>query len=279
LLTRIDVVKGDGSDDLVLSLPILGATPKSSLLVQKVTGLGPADINLFIGDFSRDGGIYQGRRVGNRNPVMTITLNPDPALDETVKSLRETLYKAFVDPLVDADFVKLNLIDDVDDVRYLVGYTEKFETDPFDVETVAQISMLCPDPYIRDNDEIVLTDVSGWVTVPFTYNGTAETGFETMISISSATSFLTLENNGKTMVFEYSFLTGDEVYINTTRGARSLTLVRSSVESSLLAALTPESPWLELHSQGNVMKVYGETSGDTIATIQSLSYRQAYWGI
>lgn len=277
MLTQVGVEFGDNQE---MILPILGVTPKSSLLIQRITGLNPADITLFIGDFSRDGGTYQGRRVGNRNIVMTIDLNPNPALGETVSGLREILYKIFVDPLVDNDYVKLNLYTDDGRVRYLVGYTEKFETELFSVETMAQISMLCPDPYLRDDSEIVLTNGIGWIQVPFTYEGTAETGFEVTINITTPTSTLTLENNGKTMVITRPFVVGEQVKIKTVRGSRSLTVIPLvGDEVSILGGLSPSSPWLELHSQANTMKVYGETVGDVVASIVELRYVQTYWGI
>ena len=84
MLKQIDVVYGTEEDEQALSLPILGLTPKDSLLLRKVTGLNPPDVNLFIGDYSRDGGTYQGRRVESRNVVLTIDLNPNPALGDTV---------------------------------------------------------------------------------------------------------------------------------------------------------------------------------------------------
>lgn len=329
MLTQIDV----DSENAFL-VPILGVTPKDSLLIRKITGLNPPDIQLFIGDYARDGGIYQGRRVGNRNVVLTFDLNPNPALGETISGLRELLYKAFVDPLVDADYIKLTLHDDLGRVRYLVGYTEKFETEVFDVETMAQISIICPDPYIRDDVETVKTPSdyttnpnSGWTIVPFTYNGTAETGFEVEILITVATSVLTLENNGKTMVINKAFSVGDRVLIGTVRGSRYITVTTglgagaplpfdpthnyvvndlviynggiykmttdlndglapdvslsewTYLSTSAIASLLSTSPWLELHSQANTLKVYGATTANVVATIRSLSYVQAYWGV
>lgn len=275
MLTQIDV----NSENAFL-VPILGATPKDSLLVRKITGLNPPDINLFIGEYSRDGGIYQGRRVGNRNVVITFDLNPNPALGETVSGLREMLYKAFVDPSVEADYLQLNFHDDQGRERYVVGYTEKFETDIFDIETVAQISLICPDPYIRDMEETVLTDASGWTSVPFTYGGTAETGFSVSITVNSNTSTLTLENNSRSMVIQRSFVTGDVVNINTNRGSRSITVTPSGGSpSSIIANLTPASPWLELHSQSNTMRVYGTTVANVVAGIHELRFRTAYWGV
>jgi hypothetical protein len=223
VLTQIDVMS-----DTVFELPILGVTPKSSLLLQKVTGLNPPDRSLFIGDYSQDGGIYQGRRVGARNVVFTINLNPNPAFGETVASLRQNLYKAFIDPQVDGDYLKFVLHDDTNAERYLVGYCEKFEADPFDSETMCQVSLICPDPYIRDNQDTILEQPTGWITVPFTYEGTAETGFIVRIYITTPTNYLTLYNNGKTMKLwnPDGYAVGDLVIINTIRGQRSITVTK-----------------------------------------------------
>ena len=289
MLTKIDV-----DSENAFFLPILGVTPKDSLLIRQVTGLNSADINLFIGDYARDGGIYQGRRVGNRNIVLTIDLNPNPALGETVSGLRELLYKAFLDPQVDADYIKLAFHDDTGNVRYLVGYTEKIETDIFSPETTVQISIICPDPYLRDEVETTLENTPGWITVPpFTYQGTADTGFEVEIVINTATPTLTLSNNSVTdtttdplynqgrMIITRDFVVGDSVYINTNRGSRDIILTPSGGGDpiSLIGGLSPLSPWLELHSQSNVMKVAGATPTSVVAAITSLKYRPAYWGI
>lgn len=223
MLTQIDVMSDDAFE-----MPILGVTPKNSFLIKKVTGLNPPDRSLFIGDYSQDGGIYQGRRVGSRNVVLTIDLNPNPALGETVSYLREKLYKAFIDPQVDGDYLKLLLTDDDNNERYLVGYCEKFETDIFDVETMCQISMICPDPYIRSNYDTVLYNGTGWVQVPFSYEGTAETGFIARMNVTFPTSVIALRNNKKTMYFEHSYSVDDILIVNTSPGQRSLSLTKPS---------------------------------------------------
>lgn len=279
MLTQIDVVYGDELGEQALALPIAGITLKDSLLIRSVTGLSPPDIDLFIGDYARDGGIYQGRRVGNRNVVMTIDLNPNPALGESVSGLRALLYKTFVDPLVDADYIQLILHDDELADRYLVGYTEKLETEIFSSDTLAQVSIICPDPYIRDENQTILTHLTGWITVPFTYTGTAETGFVVEIKITASTPTLTFVNNSRTMVITYPFLSEDVITINTNRGARDITLKRAGVVSPLIARLSPLSRWLELHSQANIMTVYGAASTNLNAVIKKLTYSPTYWGV
>jgi Phage tail protein len=217
-------------NDAQVNLPILGVTPKNSLLIQKVTGLNPPDRSLFIGDYSQDGGIYQGRRVGSRNIVFTINLNPNPALGETVSSLRESLYKAFIDPQVDGDYLKVVLHDEAGNERYLVGYCEKFESEIFDVETMCQISMICPDPYIRDNTDTIHIQPTGWTSFPYVYQGSAETGFIVRIYVTTQTNKITLNNNDKVMKLEApsNYGVGDIIIINTIRGQRSITLTTTS---------------------------------------------------
>lgn len=279
MLKQVDLVYSNESGEQALALKILDLSPKDSLHVRKITGLDPPGIDLFIGEFSRDGGLYQGRRVPSRNPVITFDIRPNYANGETVAGWREILYKIFLDPRVDADYSQIILREDDGRSRYLVGYAEKFETEIFDIETMCQVSLICPDPYIRDLQETVLTDPFGWLTVPFTYGGTAETGFEVSITITNNTPTLTLVNNGKTMVVTYPFLVGDVVYFNTNRGSRNITVTRAGVTTTLIAQLSPSSRWLELHSAANSMGVYGATPAVRPAGIRSLTYTAAYWGI
>lgn len=281
MLTSIDVVC-----DNTFTMTVIGATPKDSLIVQSLSGLGPPDISLFVGDYARDGGVYTGRRVQTRNPVFTIKINPNFANNETVSGWREILYKAFVDPTVNGDDVTLILHDDILADRMLTGYVEKFETEPFSADTVVTISMICPDPYIRDAAE---TDLSGsWTNVPFVYQGTAETGFEVDVNVTVATPILTLDNNGYKMVFNYSdptggsltsFQVGDVLHVNTKPGERAVTLTSGGVVYDVLYMLDVDSPWLSLHSQSNTLQIYGADSSSTVASITTLKYVTTYWGV
>ena len=288
MLTKVRVHSDDPID-----LPIIGATPKDSLLVRQITGIEPPDINLFVGDYSRDGGIYTGRRVGTRNIVMTIQLNPNPADGETVSQIRSRLHKSFINPQPEAEYLKLSFHLDDERVLYAVGYVEKFESDIFSQETLVQISLICPDPYFRDDIPTTLTSLSGWTTVPFDYEGTAQVGFGATIHVNTATSRLILANNTVTdnvsdpnyprgrMILNKSFAPGDMIFINTQSGDRSIYHLPAGggVSGSAISALDPRSQWLSLHSSSNSMKVYGATPLEQVATIRQLSFVQAYWGL
>lgn len=309
MLTQIEVEFGERSAPSALVIPIIGATPRDSLLVRKIDGLNPPKSNLFIGDYAQDGGTYQGRRVGLRNVVLTIELNPNPALGETISGLRELLEKIFMDPLTDRDYVKVNFFDDLDRIRYVVGYAESFETDIFDsVDNLVQVSLICPDPYIRNNERLMLRNAMGWTSVPMLYDGTAETGFDVEIYVAAPAPQLVLDLNGFKMELVGPFIKGQMIYMNTERGSRAL-LLSTTTElaawyaipgnedkwpseawaglealdqtTSLIANLTSASDWLELHSQANTMKVYSTTSDppDGAFAVRKLSYLPSYWGI
>lgn len=271
MLTQIDV-----QCDNPFYMSVLGARPRDSLILQSVTGLGPPDKSLYIGDYSRDGGVYGGRRVGTRNPVLTIQMNPNYGKGETVEGWRDILHRAFNDPFVGGDAVSLILRDDIKPDRVLTGYCEKFDDEMFQQETVVQISLICPDPYIRD---VLPTTIEGaYQTVPFDYKGTAEAGFEIWMQLQATTSTLTLDNNGQTMILTYPFLAGDEVYVNTKPGQRQIKLTRGGVDYDILYALYSQSPWLTLHSQKNLLQTYGEDPSNFVASVTKLIYTQLWWG-
>lgn len=250
MITQIDVMSEDA-----FALPILGVTPKSSLLIRKIDGLTPPDKTLFIGSYAQDGGLYQGRRVLNRNVVVTLDLNPNPALGETVSSLRDKLYRAFNDPQPEGDHLKMVFHEDTSRETYLVGYAEKFTSDIFSSDTLCQISMICPDPYIRDNTDTILVQPTGWVQVPFTYQGSAETGFVVRIYVTAPTTAITLYNNGKVMQFvnPSGYAIDDVIVVSTIRGARSLTLTHAAAITSTPLEFTPPTGY----STNNIV-FYGE---------------------
>lgn len=275
MLTKVRVDSASAID-----LNIKNATTKDSLLIRKITGLNPAEVSTFIGEYAADGGTYQGRRVQKRNVVLTIDINPNQALGETVDGLRTKLYKQFYDPSIDSDAVKLKLYDSSDLVRYVIGYTDKTETDPFDQENTCQISMVCPDPYIRNDELTTYADISAYAVLPITYNGTAETGFYMSVKIMAYTPKLIVELDNKLMTLERDFYPGDIVDIDTNRGEKSITLTSPLTgTSSILSSFSESSVWHFLHNKSSVISVYGTSQSDLIGGITTLQFREAYWGI
>jgi hypothetical protein len=272
MLTSVDV-----QSENPFVLEIRNAMPTDSVIVEKIEGLGPPDVDLFMGDYARDGGYYSGRRVPPRNVTFTLRVNPNYKVNESVSGLRNMLYKAFMDPFTNTDGLSFILHDDELPDRFVQGHTEKFDTDIFSDDTVVAIAVRCPHPYIQD---VELTELpASGPTLPFQYDGNAETGLILELHFTTGSSLTTIELNGKKMWLDYDFLTNDELLIDTRRGSRKIQVTRAGVTTDILYALDPDSDWLQLHSLGNLIKLYGAVTTDIPGNFDTISFRTAYWGI
>lgn len=276
MLTRVDV-----QSENPFYLNIRDARPTDSIIVEKIEGLSPPDVDLFMGDYARDGGFYSGRRVPPRTVIFTLMINPNYKNDESTSGLRRFLYKTFMDPFIEGDSVGFILKDDELPDRTLSGYTEKFEGDIFSDDTTVQITVRCPNPYLRDYSQTVL-DMIG-PSSPFTYNGSAEAGLIMSAEIVVSTDTLVFDLNGKKMALTYPFVVGDTVVINTNRGNRSIRLVREvadvSTTTDILYSLQTGSNWLEIHSESNIISAYGVTETSAVANLTEIRYYAQHWGI
>jgi len=279
MLTRVDL-----QSESPFYLNVRDARPDDSVIVDKIEGLDPPAVDLFMGDYARDGGYYSGRRVSRRNVVFYLTFNPDYSAGETVTGLRDILYRAFMDPNTSPtnDALKIVLKDDEVRDRYLTGYVEKFENDIFNPETSVQISMICPNPFLIDDEATIGT--GNGPTLPFVYNGSAESGIQIRARVTTSTNQLNFQlNNDTPATLNYAFQAGDEVTINSKRGERGIFLNRGGNWSSLLYTMTSASPWPELHRRENTVSVFGtpttQAPKPVVANVFEYSFRGHYWGI
>jgi len=263
-------------------LDIDSVDPDELIIIKSISGLDPADVTLFTGDFARDGGYYQGRRSSGRNPVFNLKLNPDYKNDVEVSDIREMIYSMFFEPdnAPEANGnvpvgLQVTLIDDRKPDRYFVGYTEKLPSDIFSRETTGQVSMLCVDPFLKSVNPAVATDPVGWVQTDITYEGTAKTGVEMTFKVKQATPTMTVDVNNQKMTLTKAFAVNDVVVINTLIGSRKITL--NGVD--IMAALSPTSMWIQLHKGVNTVKTYGGAANDGKVVMSGYTYRAAWWGI
>jgi hypothetical protein len=258
-----------------MTFNIDAADPDEIVILKSISGLTPGDVNLFTGDFARNGGYYQGRRVGQRFPVFNLKLNENYVDDIRISDIREMLYRQFYEPQANSDGVQVKLVDDRKPDRYFIGYTDKWQGDIFSKDTSAQISTVCVDAFLQSVAETTLTTPGGWLTVPILYDGTADTGIELSLKVVGTTSTIVVENNDQTMVLEGSFVADDIVTINTIEGQRAIKLN----DVDVMASLTAASDWLALKAANNLLKVYGSVAGDGKVVATSYTYRSAWWGV
>lgn len=260
-----------------MTLDIDNADPDEVVILKSISGLTPADLTLFTGDYARDGGYYQGRRATKRNPVFNLKLNPNYKDDIAVSDVREMLYRVFLEPQSLTDGLQVTVVDDRKPDRYFICYTEKWDGELFEAKPFAGISTVCTDPYLRSVAETVALNPGGWVSVPFSYDGSADTGLEVTFKVTSITNQLVMNINGQIMTLSKptNFAVNDIVVINTSTGSRRITLNGVDV----MALLVSGPLWLNLTIPDVVLSTYGTAPGDGKTVITSYKYRSAWWGV
>lgn len=264
-------VENDKGDTLEL-------TNNPSYNVYKIEGLNPpqANVNSSV-NATRDGSKINSVRLGDRNIVIYTTIEGE------VEANRIKLYKYF--PLKKT--VKLYFSNDSRKV-YIEGTVEIIECDLFSSKQVAQISLICPQPYFKDVDNLVTSfgDVSKLFAFPFSM---PKTGVE--ISAITTNVRKAIVNTGDVesgiiiklfatgtvvnpiiydvlkrtqLKLNFTMLSGDTVVINTNQGEKTIELIRSGLNQNILGYMTPSSSWFTLESGDNVFTYDAESGGSSI---------------
>lgn len=279
-------------DSIVLEL----ARPEQSgFIVKSVEGLGPAKGNVNTVEVStNDGGVFNSARLSIRNPVLDLVFLETNT--ETIEDIRHKSYKYF--PVKKK--VKL-LIETDNRVSEIEGYVEHNEPAIFSNQEGCQISIICPYPYFYSAGESNITIFSGIEPLfefPFeneslvtdllemgevqnsaeqviTYNGDAEIGVTIIIYAIGDASNVTIYNAGTREVMRidtdklaaltgYGIVAGDEITIKTTKGDKSITLLRSGVTTNILNCLDKNADWFQLVKGDNVFVYTAETGNSNL---------------
>ena len=279
-------------DSIVLEL----ARPEQSgFIVKSVEGLGPAKGNVNTVEVStNDGGVFNSARLSIRNPVLDLVFLETNT--ETVEDIRHKSYKYF--PVKKK--VKL-LIETDNRVSEIEGYVEHNEPAIFSNQEGCQISIICPYPYFYSAGESNITIFSGIEPLfefPFeneslvtdllemgevqnsaeqviTYNGDAEIGVTIIIYAIGDASNVTIYNAGTREVMRIDtdklaaltgdgIVAGDEITIKTTKGDKSITLLRGGVTTNILNCLDKNADWFQLVKGDNVFVYTAETGNSNL---------------
>ncbi len=279
-------------DSIVLEL----ARPEQSgFIVKSVEGLGPAKGNVNTVEVStNDGGVFNSARLSIRNPVLDLVFLETNT--ETIEDIRHKSYKYF--PVKKK--VKL-LIETDNRVSEIEGYVEHNEPAIFSNQEGCQISIICPYPYFYSAGESNITIFSGIEPLfefPFeneslvtdllemgevqnsaeqviTYNGDAEIGVTIIIYAIGDASNVTIYNAGTREVMRidtdklaaltgYGIVAGDEITIKTTKGDKSISLLRGGVTTNILNCLDKNADWFQLVKGDNVFVYTAETGNSNL---------------
>lgn len=212
-----------------------------------------------------DGSKFNSSQLGERNIVIKMRLNGD------VEANRIALYSFFRSK----EWCRIHYANGARSV-YIDGYVESIEVNPFSRSEIMQISIICPNPYFRDEQR--MTDTFKKVVeqfefpfaiakegIPFSYinNETAliinnsserETGMTIDINfIASCNKILIRKlSTGERFTLNHSFLAYDRVLIDTNKGSKSIKLIRNAAESNLFTAMAAGSVFFQLELGDNI---------------------------
>jgi hypothetical protein len=244
--------------------------------VFKIEGLNPpkATINSSV-NTTTDGSSINSVRLENRNIVIYTTIEGD------VEANRINLYKYFPPKKTVTVYFK-NGTRDV----CIEGVVELIECDLFTNRQVAQISLICPQPYFKAVNEIVsyFSEINNLFEFPFSISeagmefsaittnvrksiintGDVESGIIIRLyAIGTVVKPIIYDVFKRTHIaLNLTMEANDQIIINTNLGKKSITLVRNGVSSNIMGYMTPDSKWLTLDLGDNVF-TYTSDSGNS----------------
>ena len=271
-----------------INIKLTDSEPDHGLLVKSMKGLGPAKANINTTDLATaDGSKYNSARLDDRNIVIEFYFMATPTIEDT----RQRTYKYF--PIKKP----LTLVIETDNrVVMTTGYVESNEPNIWSQNESNQISIVCPDPYFYSvfSNKTKLYSVKAEFEFPFEneagtesielgaylineeydiwYDGDAETGIDIYIKYThDDVGDLTIFNTGtrEQIIIKNEIIAqivgsapkkGDEIYISTVRGNKSIILVRNRTEYNIFNSIGRDADWFTL-SKGDNYFAYTATSG------------------
>ena len=264
----------------------LGKPENTGFLIKSITGLGPVKANVNTTEVAtNDGSMFNSARLGQRNIVIQMVF-VNSIYGENIEEIRQKSYKYF--PI--KKNVELVIETDNRYVR-TTGYIESNEPEIFSKQEGTQISIICPDPYFysASEDGNNVTDfysIDPMFEFPFsnesltepllvfgeiqiktegviTYTGDSEIGVMIYIHAIGPAEHINIYNTKTREVMTIDtaklekltgqgLIAGDDIVINTLKGEKSITLVRSGVSYNILNCLDKNTDWFTLVKGDNI---------------------------
>lgn len=217
----------------------LSITNNANYQLVSVTGLNPPVADINVSEYATsDGGVFNIARLQKRNIVMQI----QPIGD--LETRRIELY-GFMSP---KSAVTLDIETDSRHVT-IDGYIESMEIDYNANPQLAQVSIICPDPFFYDITEI---NVPG-----FSFNNPSEIsqGAVFTFNITGARSSLYLYSYTTYEMFQVDMemVVGDIIEIDTRQGHKTVKKNGFSV-MQYVSLYNPTSKWIELAPGSNYIE-------------------------
>lgn len=252
---------------------VLEVTHNKNYVVTSVEGLNPPKAKINLSNVvGMDGSLFNSSKVETRNIVLTVCPQ-DP-----VEKNRMALYKyAQI-----RQWCKIYYSNGSLDVQ-IEGYVEAIEGSMFKLPQTFQISILCPQPYFEELNEIV-NDISSLLSafefpfaiekngIEFSYinhdalstvtnHGDVETGLSIYITArSEVVNPVIYDDHGGRFAINVTLSEGEQIAINTKSGERSVKLISEVSEENIINKVQSNPTWFTLYPGENIFS-YGAESG------------------
>ena len=265
---------------------------ESSYQVIGIAGLNPPKANVYTNPVAgMDGNKFKSSKLEMRNIVLTFKINGD------VEQNRLNIYRY----IGTKKWCKISYKNGNRDV-FIEGYCETIECGLFDIKQEMQISIICPDPYLKSL-KTIYTDISkmfGAFQFPFAIDeegveisiydpdrvtsiindGELETGILiTATALADNVQGLTLYNadSGEYMYLNATINKGEVIKINTNKGQKSIVKISNGEETNLINSLSGDSTWLQLDTGYNHFTFATDTSDKWVKV--EIEYNHQYEGV
>lgn len=258
-----------------IDLPIHTITSSTPYILKSADGLGPPEIDIMMSNVLTGGGLYQTKRVQNKQIILRIGLNPQYPMNLTVGDLRSDLYGLLSPNPTATVKIELRSFDTV--LMQTVGYVKRIEIAPFSKDPEVQITIECESAYFQSPNSIELIPSDG-ENIVVENVGTAPAGFtavfQSLATVSSFNMFHLSEASQQMTVNGRTWVSGDVTTFVTTPKSRSVSVYTTLGTINLLPYIKSPFVWLQLHSGINT---FSYPLGPTRCL--SFTYTPHFWGI
>lgn len=234
---------------------------ESNYQVFQIDGLNPPKAQINLSQIAGlDGGQFNSSKLETRNIVIYIKINGDVEKNRLyLNTFFSTKHKC-----------KIYYKNGSRNV-YIEGYVESNQYTSFTNNEIMQVSIICPNPYFKNVNEII-DDISKAVAafhfpfsinigepIPFStldtskitnvYNDSeSETGVIIEVDFYGSVNNLIIRNTetGEAFTLNYVFQNGDQIIIDTNKGEKSITLIREGISSNIFTSIRKGSTFFQL---------------------------------
>lgn len=256
---------------------ILNLTNNTAYTVESIDGISPPDATInTTKNANSDGSSFNSASVNERQIVITLAIN-QPAEDNRIN-----LYKFFKSKYP----VRIFYQNESRDV-YIDGFCQSIPVGFFQKKQKAVITILCPAPFFSSvqSEATNFSNVQALFEFPFTIsepipfseiisdmektivnNGDVETGGEIFLKASGPLTNPAIYDTGKNVFFKLilSMAEGDEVYINTRKGQKTVLFTHEGVTTNIIGNLVQGSSWFVFEPGDNLFMITALTNPENL---------------